>query len=305
VSFGALSRTWPISRLIHGCRRRIQRLAGTRHQARGFRRASLYALASAGFLTTARGLSDRARLMMVLSQLIVAELAGREHGRLRPVAVSYKGERLTVYVNRLNDLDVLWEVFGERQYDEFELADRPHTVLDLGAHIGAALLALHVRFPDARLAAVEADPATFRRLERNLPSDVEVSVLHAAVSDRDEIVEFLPSRDAWVSGLSQMTQSLMGTVPGEPVAVRGVCFATLMAELGLDRVDLLKVDIEGAEWALVNTLDEERVGTLIMEWHADMHGHAVEELPDLLPGHEVVAKATGEPGRYFVTARPI
>jgi len=276
-----------------------------RHDAHGLRRASLYALAGADFVLIARGPSDRIRLTRVLAELIVSELAGREHGPLRAVPVFYRGKRLIVHVDRLNDLDVLWEVFGELQYDMVELPEAPRAVLDLGAHIGAALLALHVRFPSARLAAVEADPTTVRRLERNLPSGAGVRVLHAAVSGHDGMVEFFPVRDAWTSGVRPMTQSPTRAAPGTPVRVRGVRFATLMAELDLDHVDLLKVDIEGAEWELVKMLDEERVGTLIMEWHADLHGHAVQELPGLLPGHEVVAEWTGEPGRYMVTARPL
>jgi FkbM family methyltransferase len=253
-----------------------------------------------GFTQMARGPADRLRLLLVGAGLIGREVTGREHGAPRPVAIDYRGQRLIVWVDRLNDLDVLWEVFADKQYDELRLPQPPSTILDLGAHIGTTLLALHVRYPEARLAAVEPDPATFRRLERNLAGLQQTSLLQAAVTARDDDqVDFFPSDDAWVSGSTPSGER------GEPVTVPGRCLATLMRDLGLDYVDLLKVDIEGAEWALVSILDERQFGTLVMEWHADMHGHTIEELRPMLPAHDVIAEPLRTPGRYMVIARPV
>lgn len=292
-----------VPRVIEAIRWRFPRFTANRHSAHGLARAGLYALASITFLGMARGRVDRARLLAVVGQLIAAEMAGREHGRMQRVDVSYRGQRLAVYVDRLNDLDVLGEVFVEKQYDELELPEPPAMILDLGAHIGAALLALHVRFPQARLAAAEADPVTFRRLQRNLASLPGVRAVQAAVGDGDGTVDFLPSRDAWQSGVREMVETISDRSAGKVVPVRAIRFDTLLDELGVDRADLVKVDIEGGEWPLVNSLVSERVGTLIMEWHADMHGHEPGEIPALLPGHRVQVEPLPTPGRYVVTAR--
>jgi FkbM family methyltransferase len=239
-----------------------------------------------------------------MGRLLGAQLAGRAPGPTWPVIVTYRGERLVVYVDRLNDFDVLWEVFVEKQYDDLDLPQAPGTIVDLGAHLGAALLALHVRFPGARLAAAEADPHTFRRLERTLAPLPGVRVLRAAVTDRDGTVDFLPSRDAWGSGLTEMTAHFEDASAEPEVSVRAVCFDTLMDELGLERADLVKVDIEGGEWPLAKSLNGDRVGTMIMEWHADMHGHGPEELEALLPNHSVESEPMPTPGRYLVIVRP-
>jgi hypothetical protein len=144
-------------------RQRMRDLLGRRHRAPRLLRAQLYAVACVGFTQMARGPADRLRLLLVGAGLIGREVTGREHGAPRPVAIDYRGQRLIVWVDRLNDLDVLWEVFADKQYDELRLPQPPSTILDLGAHIGTTLLALHVRYPEARLAAVEPDPATSRR----------------------------------------------------------------------------------------------------------------------------------------------
>lgn len=293
-----------MTRVIEAIRWRYPRFIAKRHNARGVKRAALYALAGITFRGMAGGLAGRARLLAVITQLIAAELAGRDHGRLHRVDVSYRGRQLPVYVDRLNDLDVLHEVFVEKQYDDLELGQPPATILDLGAHIGAALLALHVCFPQARLAAAEADPATFRRLQRNLAALPQARAIQAAVGAHDGTVEFLPSRDGWVSTLQEMAGAFGDRNDDKVVAVRSIRFDTLLDELGLERADLVKVDIEGAEWPLVNSLDPDRMGTMIMEWHADMHDHEPDELMALLPGHDVLAEALPSRGRFMVTARP-
>lgn len=267
-------------------------------------RTWLYIASSVNFVSLAVGAADRARLLMVLGRLISAQQLGRAPGRMRPVWVTYRGRRLAVYVDRLNDLDVLWEVLGEKQYDELELPGAPDVILDLGAHVGAALLALHVRFPGARLVAVEADPNTLPRLQRTLAQIPGVQVVPAAITDRDGVVDFLPSREAWGSGLTEITAKF-GDPNTEPATrVRGIRFETLLHELGLERADLVKVDIEGAEWQLVGDLPEQRVGTLIVEWHVDMHGHEPDEAAAVLVGHRVQATPMPTPGRYMVIARP-
>jgi FkbM family methyltransferase len=293
-----------MTRVIDAIRWRYPRFIARRHDARGVSRAVLYVLAGISFRGMVSGPGDRARLLGVVTQLIAAELAGRDHGRLHRINVSYRGRRLPVYVDRLNDLDVLHEVFVEKQYDDLELSEPPATILDLGAHIGAALLALHVRFPQAQLNAAEADPATFRRLRRNLAALPQARAVQAAVGEHDGTVEFLPARDGWVSGLREMAGGSGDGADEDVVAVRSVRFDTLLDELGVERADLVKVDIEGAEWPLVNSLDPARMGTMIMEWHADLHGHEPDELVALLPGHHVLAEALPSPRRFIVTAWP-
>src|ERR1019366_3100976 len=103
---------------------------------------------------------------------------------------------------------------ADKQYDELRLPQPPSTILDLGAHIGTTLLALHVRYPEARLAAVEPDPATFRRLERNLAGCKQTTLPRAPVTAReDDQVDSFPPDAAWVSGATPSGER------GEPVTV--------------------------------------------------------------------------------------
>ena len=293
----------PMRRAIDAIRWRYPRFIAKRHDARGVSRAALYVLAGISFRGIVSGLGDRARLLAVITQLIAAR-----DWPVRPAGCTASTSTTEAsdcrFTSTASTISMSCTVCVEKQYDDLELPEHPATILDLGAHIGAALLALHVRFPQAQLAAAEADPATFRRLERNLAALPQARAVQAAVGERDGTVEFLPARDGWVSGLREMAGVSADGADDEVVAVRSVRFDTLLDELGLERADLVKVDIEGAEWPLVNSLDPARMGTMIMEWHADLHGHEPDQLVALLPDHHVLAEALPSPSRFIVTAWP-
>jgi FkbM family methyltransferase len=148
--------------------------------------------------------------------------------------------------NGTADLHALGQVFGEPHaelpapaLDALRALGRPLTVLDLGANIGAWGAALLARLPVACMVALEPDPGTaavLRGTVRANGREADWTVLQACAAPADGTVAFRP--DGF--GLSRM-----GDGPGSvDVPARDV-FGLL------DGVDLLKVDIEGAEWALV------------------------------------------------------
>jgi len=84
---------------------------------------------------------------------------------------------------------------------------------------------------------VEPDPHTFAMLERNLCGDPLVTLVRAAVTAENGPV-----------GLRRTRGSSWGTtVGGGAQDVPGITLESLLDEHRLDRVDLLKVDIEGLE----------------------------------------------------------
>lgn len=139
-----------------------------------------------------------------------------------------------------SDFGVLQEIFTQRAY---ELSiPTPSVILDLGSHMGASLLYFRSRYPDARIIGVEPDPRTFERLRQNA-AQLGVEVRHAAVTPRDGEVTFYPARQGWSSSLYPNGS--------DPVVVTGRSLDSLLDELGLATVDLLKLDVEGAEHDLL------------------------------------------------------
>jgi FkbM family methyltransferase len=116
------------------------------------------------------------------------------------------------------------------------------TVFDLGAGIGAeALLFSRLVGDSGRVVSAEAHPRTFERLARlcKVNGLTNVTPLQVAVTDSDGT--------AAISDTDQYLQNTM--LGGEGIQVPAKRIDTIASELGISKIDLLKMNIEGAERA--------------------------------------------------------
>ncbi len=125
------------------------------------------------------------------------------------------------------------------------------TVLDVGANLGFFSVYAMSRLPGSTVLAVEPLPANFAALEANLAlnPDHRFRACQAAVSDAPGTLRlFIPKEDAHPTGASIFAPP-GGLAP--EVEVPAVTLATLCEEAGWTDVDLLKLDCEGAEYAIL------------------------------------------------------
>ena len=133
--------------------------------------------------------------------------------------------------------DVL--IFRTKSYDPGIPEFSPRTIVDAGAHIGMASILFALKYPAAKIIAVEPEAANFTALVRNTAPYKTITPIHAALWREDGEATLGPS-DAHPKGAFQI-------VDNGPQRVRAITMGTLMSEAGIDSVDFLKVDIEGAE----------------------------------------------------------
>jgi FkbM family methyltransferase len=129
------------------------------------------------------------------------------------------------------------EVFIEQVYRPVVAnLDSCRTLIDLGANIGLASLYLSSHF-NCRCVCVEPNPDTFRILKMNF-AGTDTQLLHAAVwSSETTVAADCP--EAHFS-MSKVAPALDGQIPGLPITA-------IIRRSGFESVDLLKIDIEGAE----------------------------------------------------------
>jgi FkbM family methyltransferase len=130
-------------------------------------------------------------------------------------------------------------------------------VFDVGAGIGAeALLFSRLVGGSGRVVSVEAHPRTYGRLVALCRANrlANVTPLQLAASDRDGV--------ALISDRQDHARNTLVGAEGNAVEVRARRIDTIARELGLARIDLLKMNIEGAEQAAIRgvgaLLDETR-----------------------------------------------
>ena len=123
---------------------------------------------------------------------------------------------------------------------------KPEVILDIGSNIGASILYFRRRFPDARIVGFEPHPETFSVLEKNVSGLPNVSVLNcglgaanAQITVASESINF----GAFSTKGRRRGQSATPTSVG--CEIRRL--DDVLRELGIHRVDLIKIDCEGAE----------------------------------------------------------
>jgi FkbM family methyltransferase len=171
--------------------------------------------------------------------------------------------------------------------DLFATVLRPGmTVLDVGAHIGYFTLvaATHVG-PTGRVWSFEPDPANRASLERNVDAngmaDRVTVVPLAAAAAMGESALYRVSGDTGSSTLYPSSGAF-----GEPIAVRTTSLDAWAKANGWPSVDLVKIDTEGAEGAVVAGMAELLArnpdAAVVLEYQADTLEAAGVDPTDLL-----------------------
>jgi FkbM family methyltransferase len=122
------------------------------------------------------------------------------------------------------------------------------TFVDLGANVGVySLFVAGLAGPSARVLAVEPQPEIYQRLCFNVAANDlgTVRTVQCAVADRDGALDLYIDRGN--RGQSSIALKTGSQKTGERVTVPCKTLETALKEAGFDRVDALKIDIEGAE----------------------------------------------------------
>ena len=167
----------------------------------------------------------------------------------------------------VGDLDIFYEIFFKKAY-EFPFIDHPQMIMDIGANIGLATLYFLNRFPDAKVISLEPDPANIDVFKKNLSPQVnrqKVFITEAALNNKDGFMFISKPPLKYNPKILEDQQS-----DEEKIEVNVVSMNTLLKQYSVDRIDILKMDIEGSEEQLFNadTTWIRIVMEIIMEVHS-------------------------------------
>ncbi len=221
------------------------------------------------------GFSHPLRILRVFSPL---PRSGVTTVRLRRTGVSFR-------VRGATDVWSVKETWLDRFYERYGFVIGPGwVVVDIGAGIGEfTILAAH---DAARVVAFEPSPASFALLRENLALNgvTSVDAIEAAVGATSGTVSIDVDGDPLTAR--------SGTATSGGVMVRSFSLADAMTEAGIERVDLLKLDCEGAEYDILRGAGKDvlaRVERIVMEYHDLDDAHERESLVRSLKdaGYEV------------------
>lgn len=195
-------------------------------------------------------------------------------------------------------------MFLEREYEFRARHGRPR-IVDCGSNVGLSLLWFKRQYPESRILAFEPDLAAFAMLQRNAAQfgwqDVELH--NQAVLDKAGTVDFYVDPQQPASVLSSVH-------PGCGLRTVRPVEAVPLSSFITEQVDLLKLDIEGAEHAVLEELAQAGklplVREIILEYHHHLQGGEEDRFSHmlrLLEDHGFGYELSSYPARPFQPRR--
>lgn len=138
------------------------------------------------------------------------------------------------------DLLVFKQIFGKGEYDiDFHFTPTP--IIDGGGNIGLFSALMANRFPEARIFAIEPDTQNFLQFKKNTANYPNVMPIHAGIWNHSCFLEILDE------GYGQYALQVKEAQVGVETDLKGISIGDLMEQHSLETLDIVKLDVEGAE----------------------------------------------------------
>jgi FkbM family methyltransferase len=180
-----------------------------------------------------------------------------------------------------SDRSAFNEIFVKQWYD-YPYPGRPRFIIDAGANVGFASVRFAQLYEDAAIVAVEPDADNFAVLEKNIEPYPRVRGIKAGIWPRTARLTIdNPDAKSWAFRVREAR--------AEESAFEAVSIMDLMRQHEATALDILKLDVEGAEYELL--ADErchewlERTNMVFIELHDRFKPGCSEMLERALARH--------------------
>ena len=186
-------------------------------------------------------------------------------GRL--VEITIPGVRAEILLRAgTSDVTNFEQIFIRKEY-HLSLGFEPRSIIDAGANIGLSAVFFANRYPDARILAVEPDRRNFEILVVNTRDYPNIKSIHSGLWSRCVPLRIVnPDDEFWAIRVEES---------GNGDGIAAITVEEALKVMDVERLDLLKLDIEGAERSVMGQSQGwiKDVRAIV----AELHGPACEE----------------------------
>ena len=237
-----------------------------------------------------RNLGPRCSTRFVILRLFGKMASGRTW-RLHP----RKARHPLVGRSGSSDLDVFGQIFSGDEYGLVSDLEHVSFIIDGGANVGYSAAYFLSCYPAATVVSIEPDPENAALLRSNLaPYGTRSVVIEGALWSRPQdllLTSGFRDKRHWSRQVLPVDGNAERAVPGMTVG-------DVLARCGVERISILKLDIEGAEAELFRDGYGPWIGavdTFVVELHDDAGlGPATERFRAALADHDPVYAESGE-----------
>ena len=189
----------------------------------------------------------------MLKQLIKS-LANNRRNKFSQVLAKFAKLFSDHHHNCLGDIYTSGEVDILRVLSEAKVPVK--TIFDVGANIGNWSREAHKYFPEAQIHAFELIPAVYASLEKNTAQyRNKIKIYNFGISNENSSLEVKAFEDTGLTSIGNVEQ-IHHNVKFETVAVEIKHGGEFCKTAGIGHINFLKIDVEGAEFRVVDSLRE-------------------------------------------------
>lgn len=208
--------------------------------------------------------------------------------------LSFRGKNFYIHSDSFMDFVSIRETFVELEYDFPYTNNLPSTILDLGANIGDTAIFYAILFPNARIHAVEPNSHVFQKLLANTKQFPNILCHNCAVGNQTRLVDFSYSDSHFGGSIVYRRHNI------NVEKVQMYSLSDFSQKVGVNSLDVLKFDIEGAEeFILKDDFIKKHTRTIVGEIHDDLTTVPMGDLLDALELFKKQVKYIGK-SRYII-----
>ena len=170
-----------------------------------------------------------------------------------------------------SDVHAYKQVFLNMEYD-FYVERPPKIIVDAGANAGLVSIYFANKYMRAKIISIEPERGNFEVLKKNTAPYSNIIPVQAALWDANQMIDVIDlglGKWGFVTESESSKRPLTGSICH---SVRGMTINRIMENFNLAKIDILKVDIEGAEKEVFcdSSAWIDKVDCLIVELHERM-----------------------------------
>jgi len=193
--------------------------------------------------------------------------------------------------NHTSDVQAFEQIFLTEDYDFSLNITSPKLIVDAGANVGYASVYFAHKYPEATIIAVEPETNNFNLLKRNTEKYKNVRCIQSAIWNEDTHLRVIDNgQGSWAFTV----ESCAADVPG---SFEATSIGTLLKNSNLPAIDILKMDIEGAEKEVFTSNYQSWLGhvkVMIVELHDRIKAGTSDVFYKAIDGQNFSIREKGE-----------
>lgn len=180
------------------------------------------------------------------------------------------------YFNK-EELDILIDEIFNKEIYRIDISNSKPIIFDIGSYIGLSTIYFKDKYPNSKIFCFEPNPNIFPLLEENIFANNLQNVIlkNIAIGSKDCMKELYidSSGNAAFSTASFTKDAWSGEQKTFPIMVK----TERLSNYVVNDIDLLKIDVEGAEKSILEELEKENkfqfIKNILFEYHPIKIGH--------------------------------